>query len=417
VVAMQSVGQPTELLDVVADIAHRLSGRELEITGAMTKLLAEQIPELRGDQRLVELLDASVEGNIKTMIHVLENHIPIEHIQPNTAAVEYALRLAQREIPANALARAYHMGQDEFMRLVFSEIQRLDCAADLKLPAAQYISDLTYRYIDWISLYVIDVYEKERQRWISTRANLHSALIHKMTSGNPVSAGTFESETGYPLDRYHVAMVAWSAKTDDHRRLEDLIRKLTNKCGAGRPLITAVDRATAWAWIPLSKGKELDMETVCAMAAEDGCRIAAGLPAAGLAGFVRSHEQAQAAWQAALAAGERVPAAVSFGDRGVAIVSLLAKDIDATARWVTEVLGPLADDDAATALLRQTLDTYFATGENLAKTAELLHLHRNTVKYRINKVLLDNPGDRIDIALALRVCQFFGPRVLKSPRG
>jgi DNA-binding PucR family transcriptional regulator len=118
-------------------------------------------------------------------------------------------------------------------------------------------------------------------------------------------------------------------------------------------------------------------------------------------------------------AGDRVPAAVSFGDEGVAIVSLLARDLAATRAWVSEVLGPLAVDDENNAALRETMRTFLLTGDNYSRTAELLVLHRNTVKYRVSKVLDERGGsidaDRLDVALALQTCHLLGASVLLSP--
>jgi DNA-binding PucR family transcriptional regulator len=145
------------------------------------------------------------------------------------------------------------------------------------------------------------------------------------------------------------------------------------------------------------------------------------LPAYGEAGFRRSHEQAQQARSVALMAGDGVPAAVSVGDEGIAIVSLLARDLAATRAWVAEVLGPLAVDDENNAALRETMRTFLLTGDSYTRTAELLVLHRNTVKYRVNKVVDERGGsidaDRLDVALALQTCHLLGASVLTSASG
>ncbi|WP_223281088.1 PucR family transcriptional regulator [Streptomyces antnestii] len=408
----------------MAETARRLNDRQREIALAMSRLLAREISHLDEDQRLVELLEASVDANVKTILHILANDIPIEHLQPTTAATEYALRLAQRDIPGHSLVRAYHMGQNDFIEACFAELQRLDCHPDLKLEVLRHISGVVYQYIDWVSLYVFDTYEKEKRRWISARGNLRSSLIHKLIAGHPLSTSVFEHETGYRLDQFHVGAVVWSTESapgpDDPRNLERFILRLAAGCScSGPPIVTAVDPSMAWAWLPFgSKPPSLDMDAVrdaTTHLAKD-CRLALGLPARGLAGFKRTHEQAQSAKAVVLASAGRTPAAVSFGDPGVAMVSLLAKDMDSTRQWVREVLGPLARNDDSAAELRRTLHTFFTTGENYGKTAELLNVHRNTVKYRVSKVF-DPSGitlthDRMDIALALQICHFLGPAAL-----
>ncbi|GAB36940.1 hypothetical protein GOOTI_244_00010 [Gordonia otitidis NBRC 100426] len=111
--------------------------------------------------------------------------------------------------------------------------------------------------------------------------------------------------------------------------------------------------------------------------------------------------------------GSLVADVVGFGDRGVAVVSRLARDLEFTRAWVHEILGPLAEDSANAAVLRETLSVYFATGESHLHTAERLNLHRNTVKYRVDKAMRDTrTTDRLDLALALTVCAFLGAEVL-----
>lgn len=420
-----STGERQDMLHVVSQIARRLDARQPQITRDMSRLLSREIPKIGGDPDLDELLNASVEGNVKTIFHILANNIPIGHLQPTTAAVEYALRLAQREVPANALARAYHMGQDNFMDLVFGEAQALECRPELKLRALHYISDVVYRYIDWVSLFVLDVHEQERRRWIRTRGNVNASMIHNVLARQSVSEREFAAETGYRLDQNHVGVIVWareeSAGGDRHRALEQYIRKIASQFShGGVPLIIAVDSTTAWAWIPMRQPERLDMAIVRDLTASaPGCRVAIGLPSHGIAGFRRSHDQAQATRQMMLISPKTTPQAVGFGDEGVAVVSLLAANLEATAAWVAEVLGPLARDDESASVLRETLRVFFSTSESYARTAELLNVHRNTVKYRINKVFGDKrhyvAPDHMDIALALHVCRFLGTKVLTPP--
>jgi len=142
-----------------------------------------------------------------------------------------------------------------------------------------------------------------------------------------------------------------------------------------------------------------------------------GLSGAGIAGFRRTHAQAQAARRVAVSAGEGA-AAISFGDEGVAITSLLANDLESTSAWAVEVLGGLAVDNENTRALRETLRVFFLTGESYTDTAVLMNLHRNTVRYRVSKALEQGATaigtNRVDLAVALNVCHFLGPAVLTA---
>jgi hypothetical protein len=426
---------------VVAETARRLDADQPQLVRAMSDLLAREIDELDSDPRLMELLVASVDGNTKTLIHILANDIPVEHLRPTTAAVEYALRLAQRGIPAASLIRAYHMGQDSFRQRCFVELQRGGHPPELRLLAMDRIAAVLHRYIDWITQYLIDEYERERARWLSSEETVRSSLIHAVIAGQPVDHAGFEEGTAYRLDQWHVGLVVWTASSapstgaplgtaaDEHRALESFVRRLTGSLGCARaPLVSAVDRSTAWAWLPMraaagaTGARSLDLTAVRAFAAANGrLRMTLGLAAHGEAGFRRTHEQAQQARTVALMAGDRVPAAVSFGDEGVAIVAVMARELERTRAWVAGVLGRLAVDDESTAALRETMRVFLLTGDNYSRTADLLVLHRNTVKYRVSKVLEERGGsvdsDRLDVALALQACHLLGAAVLQpSPK-
>jgi hypothetical protein len=199
-----------EVLALVSDAARRLHDRHDDIAAQMSRLLARHMEALAADAALGELMEASVDANVRTAVHVLTNHIPIEHLQPTTAAVEYALRLAQRDVPGSSLVRAYHMGQEYLVECAFAEVEQLDSPDDLKLDVMRHISRVVYQYIDWISLYVLGTYEAERQRWASSRGNVQSSLIHQVLAGADVAPSTFESETGYRLDQHHVGAVVWT---------------------------------------------------------------------------------------------------------------------------------------------------------------------------------------------------------------
>jgi DNA-binding PucR family transcriptional regulator len=301
-------------------------------------------------------------------------------------------------------------------------VQELDCTPDEKLAVLQHMTWVVAFYVDTITQRVFAVYEEESKRWASARGNVSASLVHDLLAERNIDPRSFERETGYCLDRHHVGAVAWSAEPDALLVLEQLMQRVSTAidCTA-RPLTTAVDGSTAWAWLPFASApSSIDMGRVRRIvAAVPTTRITLGLPAAGAAGFRRTHSQAQAARRVAVAPGNAT-CAVSFGDEGVAITSLLANDIESTRAWVAEVLGPLAADDEATEARRETLRTFLLTGGSYTETAELLQLHRNTVKYRVSKALEGlHPGvssNRMDLAVALNVCHFLGAPALQHPQ-
>ena len=224
---------------------------------ALYEQLHALLDQLDVDPALVEMLEASVHGNVSTILHVLSNDIPVEHLQPTTAAVEYALRLAQRDVPSNSLVRAYHMGQNEMLRIIFGYVDELDLSKHESLVVMRRISDVVSQYIEWITLYVFQAYEDERRRWIGAEGNVLSSRIHEILRTPDVDADSFERESGYSLDQHHVAVIMWSDDegSRDLAVLDRAARMMATKLFAeGPPLITAIDRTTAWVWLPLGRG-------------------------------------------------------------------------------------------------------------------------------------------------------------------
>ena len=417
---------PADVIELVGALARRMQDQLVPITKGMGSLLADSVSGIGDDPDLVDLLNASIGANVSTFFNILANDIPLEHLQPPTAAVEYALRVAQRGVPGNALRRAYHVGQDDLMTAMFAEIQSLDCTAEQKMLVLHHTSQVANAYVDWITQYVLKVYESEKQRWLDASSNMSSSLIHKLVNREHVKPELFEAETGYCLDQFHLGIVVWAANDDpDHGEIlliQQYVHDLAGKGGAeGAPILTAIDRSTAWAWLPLGASSEaFDLEAARHFAeSNDWCRVGLGLPSQGSGGFTRSHEQAQAVRTLAAAMHGTTTPAISYGDQGVAICSVLARDIDATRTWVHEVLGSLASHTEGHARLRETLRVFLGTGGSYTVAAERLSLHRNSVKYRVVKAAEERgrpfDGDRLDVELALQVCHFLGSAVMTTP--
>jgi DNA-binding PucR family transcriptional regulator len=83
---------------------------------------------------------------------------------------------------------------------------------------------------------------------------------------------------------------------------------------------------------------------------------------------------------------------------------------------VANALGALATDDEACARLRETLLAFLSEGSSFLATSKLIHVHKNTVKYRVDKAVeirgrpLDD--DRFNLELALIACRWLGRSVL-----
>jgi DNA-binding PucR family transcriptional regulator len=108
------------------------------------------------------------------------------------------------------------------------------------------------------------------------------------------------------------------------------------------------------------------------------------------------------------------------GDTGMALAALLGNNVDAASGWIHDVLGPLGSATDGDKRLRDTLRAFLGTGSSYKAAAEVLHLHSNTVKYRVQRAV-ERRGrpiadDRLDLEVALLLCYWFDAALNRRER-
>lgn len=419
--ASGDVRDPREAREQLRRVVSRVEEDHPDMALQMRDLLAGSIDTLQGDKQLLELLQASIESNLSTIFHMLINDIDLQALKPPTAAVEYAVRLAQRDIPLSSLTRAYYLAQSMFLRIAMDEVERLELPDGRRLEVVRGLANTIHSYIDWMLQRITEEYGTEHRRWWSARATTNTASILKVIRGDTVSPQSFAAETHYDLEQRHLAMVAWfedpSGGAPAQQRLDRLVRQVAALLGSPRaPLISAVDRTTAWAWasmpvaeLPLTTRASID----AVVAKAPDVRLSLGGIEPGIDGFRLSHQQAVGAWHVALSSNRyRHAPVVADSDPNVALTSILLKDQGESVRWMRRVLGRFAGPGEANSSVRETLRVFFASGQNYSRTAELTGVHRNTVRHRVARFEEEQRGaaqlDPLEVALALRIHDVFG---------
>jgi DNA-binding PucR family transcriptional regulator len=409
----------------VAGVAERMHERLAEVSSFIRRSLEEEIPELRGDARIAELHRASVEGNVDTLLRALRYDIAVQRVEAPTAALEFARRLAQHDVPVNALVRAYRLGQRRMNELVFREVRAID-DAPVRFAVLEAITATLFEYIDWISQQVVAVYEEERERWLENQNSLRGLRVRELlTSTERIDIDEASASVQYPLRWHHLAMVMWYPERgvagDELSRLQRFLRELAHAANAGATsLFVATDQTSGWAWLSYKSATPCAAATVrqFVRARPNPPSLAIGTVLPGVEGFRRSHRKAEAARGVAIAGGHRAPTVISATDPGVAAAALLCGHIDAAREWVTEVLGNLAADSEHDARLRETLRVFLRCGASYKLAADELDLHYNSVKYRVGRAVARRgrpiTQDRLDVELALLATQWLGAAVLKS---
>jgi DNA-binding PucR family transcriptional regulator len=404
-----------------ADVSAALTPRAAEISADIYHLIVREIPQLRGDKRVLALLEASVGENVTTLLHVMQHGIDLEQVQAPAAAQEYARRLAQRGVPIAALLRAYRIGSARFQDWCLEELGRSTDSASVISAAGLRIADATATYIDQVSEELVSAYEAEKENWVRNLSAARAARVRALLSGDRIDVDSSEAILGYRLRQHHAGVVCWAGEAGADgsglARLEQATVEVARQAGCeGRPLFLPQDETSAWAWLPLGARDAFSLEAARTSAAgAAGIRFALGAPGSGVAGFRRTHQQALGAHAVALAGGPPGPPMTSFAE--VAPLALMSGSIELIRAWVIETLGSLADDGDNNATLRDTLRVFLQEGGSFKATAERLTLHKNTVQYRVRKAEegLGRPvgEDRLNVELALLASQWLGAAVLR----
>jgi sugar diacid utilization regulator len=156
-----------------------------------------------------------------------------------------------------------------------------------------------------------------------------------------------------------------------------------------------------------------DLSRVLARPVTAGAGGAAVGPAS-LAGAAREADRCLTALRALGRSGEGASSA-ELGFVGLLLGAVDEGGDREVARFLTDTVGPVVDYDArrGTALVK-TLEAYFGVGGSLARAAELLHVHVNTVTQRLDRVgqLLgtqwQKPERALEVQLALRLHRLRG---------
>jgi DNA-binding PucR family transcriptional regulator len=235
---------------------------------------------------------------------------------------------------------------------------------------------------------VIVEHLNERQRLMAQRISSQRDVVAAIMAGRPVDPVVAQAVLGVDLDQHHMAFLVWHDDPDllggaAHSYLGRIAGTICRALRCPAPVAANTDATTLRAWAsrarPFGDG---DVAVLREMTWERGVHIAVGPPGAGIAGYRRSHLAAEDAYRLArsLPVGPSVVV-----HRDVALAALLATDLE-RARWfVGEELGRLAVDDEGTADLRTTLLSFLDNGGSLVRAAAALHVHRNTVVYRLRR--------------------------------
>jgi len=409
------------VVELMSSVAAAVTRGAAAVYQDVYEVILREIPELREDRPLLDLLSSSVHSNVDTCLQVMQHQIDLDGVQAPAMAVEYARRQAQRGMPLTVLLRSYRLGHACFSDWLLRELARQADDAQMISAATLGMSRIVAGYVDQTSEEIVAAYTRERESWLRSCGAARAARVRDLLSGARIDLRAAEATLGYRLRQYHAGVVCWTDEApgavENISRLERATREVAEQAACSSdPVFLPRDESSAWAWLPLGIR---DTFTCPATGVDADIHFAFGDAAKGTAGFRLTHEQAVAAQAVAMAAGSPAPRAVTFGE--VAPVAMMLGSTGLLRAWVLSTLAGLAADDEHHARLRDTLLVFLESGGSYKTTAERLMLHKNTVQYRIRKAQesLGRPvgGNRQDVELALHASHWLGASVLQPAAG
>jgi PucR C-terminal helix-turn-helix domain len=290
----------------------------------------------------------------------------------------------------NMLLAGYRSGQlalsEAWMELVDEQVAE----GGRRRAVQQRGNRFFFEYADRLSELAAAEYSQEREVVLRNSEQRRMHLVRELIEGHEVDAAVLE----YPVDGFHIGVVAWGAAAEDS--VGTLARPLDR-----RLLVVRALEETCWAWLggrkPLSRLPTLPDTP-------EGTGVALGSQLEGIAGFRRSHRQAQSAARIARARGL---ARVRYED--VALEALASADPGEAEAFIARELAGLDGEGSREARLRETLEAWFAAGQNASAAAAALGVHEQTVAARLRAVETRTgrpvAARRAELETALRLCR------------
>jgi DNA-binding PucR family transcriptional regulator len=389
----------------VRAVAERMRDALPELLPTVNAAILDSAPVLASDPVLAHLTRASTNANVTRWVAATADRPdrPVGVDVP-PEALDLARDVVRRGMERDGLLTAYRTGQN----LVWARWMR--CARDEGLEGEDLLAVLQagsgslFGFVDGILNAIAARMEQERDELIGGAPARHRETVGLILDGAPIAEARASARLGYELARAHTAAILWAEETTvEHGELERLALELARVLGARPPFSVSAGRAARWAWI---SGIEPDPDTL-ALTLEGMATdlfVALGSTRTGIAGFRDSHLEARAA-QRLLMRNPQGPRRAAYAD--VQVVALASQDERRAAGFVADVLGPLARSDEE---LRETVRVFLQQDCSAARSAALLHTHRNTILKRIARAetLLPRPlaGRGLEVRLALELLRW-----------
>lgn len=366
--------------------------------------IVDELPLFAADPDLVGALDDAVHQHWTEFL--AEFTRPNPKFQLVDAAATLAREVAAHNLPLEAIITVYRAAQQESWAYVTGVVESL---TSTELDPAEVLIYFWGRAGSWIDHSMgasIEIYQAERSRRLAGASAQRYEAVADILNGRPTDARTASANLGgYPITVVHTAYVLETDRPELVADLERLIHEIARLTGGSAPLVVSPGGRVVWGWIGHQHVPDDDpIDQLASQLSKSSARIFVGTPAAGLDGFISSHQEALATRRIAMS-GSPWSTVMRYDE--VALVALLgcSEQVD---RFVHRTLGDLAAEDEPTQRIRETVAAFLQHGGKVEAAASDLVVHRNTVRYRVGRAeeILGRPvlraGDELLVAIRHR---------------
>ncbi|MQA84375.1 MAG: hypothetical protein GEV03_07075 [Streptosporangiales bacterium] len=417
---IDAAGTPAELAEAAELLGQGPTDWAVAMSRRSFELVLAAMPGGRPPTFAAELLRAIETSALDLLRTLYGDSAPPRPPSPSRLTADQVTlvhQLVRLRVPFERIVRGLRIVQQHWTEVLVGAIERHRPARE-RTPLLREIMRVVPAFFDDSVDGVVAEYLAERQRLMARSLSSRRDMVLSIIAGGHPAEEAARRTLGIGLAQHHLAFVVWSqddldSSPDRHGELERAALRGADALRCPAPLTVPGDDGEVWSWASQPQPFPEDYLGPLSVFAGGRVRIAVGVPGHGPAGFRRSHLAAQDAYRVARSA---VPARPVTGYRDVSLVALLSADAERAGWFVAEELGALAAADPGTAELRATLLCYLDVGRSFVAAAAALHVHRNTVVYRLRRVerLTGRPISdcTVETHAALTLAGRLGPAVL-----
>lgn len=395
-------------------IADSLSpDRHEYLVDRINAFITDSVAEVAADHELRRDLEASTREQSRAFLASLIAESAEVH--PPAAAHELARAIARKGLDLRVLMHIYRVGQKAIVQYV-ADTATEQIADPTQTPQALlHLWDSAGEWLN-ISLEILaETYRQERELGLRGVFARRAETVQEVLRGDVSDPTVLSVRLGYSPLRYNTAAVL-SIENPAREDIDGTIgtlewgaRSIAQAIGSLQLLTVPTGSQRLWAWISTTAPDYRTPTDIASAPSSSTVRVALGNPAPGVDGFRTSHREAQAAHDLQDRVLDR-RRLIRFSD--VELAHLIEGNPQAAATFVRRELRGLGGADANSAQLRRTLRIFLAHNRSYDAAARQLGVHKNTVRYRIQRAEehLGHPIEttRLKLELALEYLDIAG---------